>query len=367
MKKTVIFISLLLFTLTLSAKNISDDKAQQNVDKELSKVISEEMAKLKRIEDEGSMLLSSNIDLSQSITWEKIYDVLLNHISSIPETLQQKYPEKDFSNINISKKSFKKNNMFLNYILLDDIKMTGLAISDIVNKLNKSVCYDSNYSYQDKSTNYQSSKTGKYFCDNNKDYKELLAILENLSQVGGEIYKYSYEYEKSNFIKQNKFDISQMQTYPLVETLFNYMNIIHNKDSLYHLENIRALQNTKDGVLVKGSEIYSGDIYPDKVAIIYTKKKFVDGEHMYPYGKVKFVGTYDYVSTLGVNKTVYAYKFFDVDKLTDNLYFYPEFKKTDSMPTNSQSLMFDSLIEVAINGKKVPFEEFIKYLEKLKK
>jgi len=364
MKKILIIcISLFLFTSRTNSKLISDQKAQNYVDN----IIAEKIIKLEKGEYGESVLIESYNNLPTA-TWNDIYDLLFNYLkqnleAEVIKDLKQN-GDIDGPKFKIYKRNFSKENMLLNFLMVQDLETTASALSSIIHELNEIICYDSYLSYKENNKSYENAKHGQYFCHNNKNYNTLLAGLANILKVGEEIRSYSYKEEKNKFIKKVGKDISVR--YPLVETLFNYMTRTPDKQSVYHLENIKAIQNVKGGVLVSGSSIFNGDIYPDKAAMIYTNKKFVTNEHLYSYGNVVFVGTYDYISALGVNQTVYAYKFFDMDnwkqyKLNkDDFYFYPEYKK-DFSENKEFEKGFDTLIYIKIGGKTFTLSEFIQY------
>jgi hypothetical protein len=212
-----------------------------------------------------------------------------------------------------------KANMIFNAMLYDDLGSAENAMEEANESLQLDSC---------------NPRTTEYIlCLQNSKYKSLIDKIEAIKKVREGIHDYSYEYERDKFVEATGFDPTEIRY--LVSTLTNYMAITPKKGEIYSLDyaNPKVVQNVRGGVLVASDYGSMTDIYADKMAFIYTNKKFVDGQIL--AGLVKYVGTYDYKTVLGANKTVYAFRFFNL-KYSDyglkekDFFFYPESKALEA-------------------------------------
>lgn len=344
MKKILIVMGLLcLFGGCASINAYIADK-KEPIDVKAQRVVDEEIpAILNQKNDEYSYAVhKKNIN-----SYEELYKGFIESISN------------QFSDVNvvISKNlQYPKQEAVCNYMLYNDlslgIKDMAKTISDLQNKVcSKDFVYIGNK---------RSDTRREALCLNNNDYKDFITEYTKRKQVADSIYNNAYEKEANVFIKKFGFDLNEKQA--LIETLLNYPGYSPSKDYVYILDNVKVMQNVSDGLLVQGDHsLYYGQIYPDKIAMIYTNKKFPDGTSLGGQGVVRYVGNYEYVSTLGAKKVVSAYKLIDTNSSTyqnvlKNFYFYPSIKDKDDFAEENESMLYQHLAKclgnnMTINGK----------------
>ncbi|MDR3243862.1 MAG: hypothetical protein LBT79_03845 [Elusimicrobiota bacterium] len=152
-------------------------------------------------------------------------------------------------------------------------------------------------------------------------YDELSAIDNNerLLKIKEDIYNFSYNYEKNEFIKVIGLDFDDK--FVLIDGVL----IGYNPDNklVYEISFMRVLQSAKDGILINYE---SGWQDPTILAFIYTTEKFVDNQPL--KGRyVRYAGTYSYITVLGAKKNIYAFRFIDLNRCRKEMlkfYFYPK-------------------------------------------
>ena len=347
--KKILLVFVVMLTGCSSIKNYMTEHFDEEykAQKTVNKMVETEISKLKS--DDRNFIVNLNKPVD---TWDNAFLNMLNELSKDSGKGTLFVPNQ---NISLS-----KTNSDCNLILYNDLGTAERAIKDTLNTLSKKPCYaDYGYGYGDLSSRVTLNKTGLQLCQNNQEYVDLTAKLENIKKIRSDIWSTSYDREKNLFIKNAGFDASRY--FPLGETLLNYMTRTPDTSSYYHLNRIQAFQNVPEGIIVK-AQMMSGDIYPDKLAIIYTNKKFVDGEDMYPYGDVKYVGTYEYKTILGTIKRINAYKFFSFNwkkykKIKpEDFSFYPEVKNSTSYNYAKCLLKYGKLYK---DNKEFTYNDFI--------
>jgi len=312
-------------TLSTSAKKflnrnqIELEKINNQIETEIDKAYSGEY---------GNFIINLNKSIS---TPEEVWE---NMASTMLEGLLEEV--KDESKKDIIKQQsiirpYPKTNMLANALIYQDLETAEEALLTAKENLfrKNGLCNNTDSSdFTWKISNRKSSQSS-WFCEQNPEYQKLLERLKNIEKVKGEIYSYSYSYEKNKFQKATGFDITNVQL--LISTLLNVMPATPAKQTLYSLEDIEVKQNVNGGILVGGNDMmlmYGDGIYANKMAFIYTNKQYVEGRQL--SGLVKHVGTYTYRSVLGAKKTIDSYKFFTFNWKAYNLkekdfHFYPSF------------------------------------------
>lgn len=311
-------------TLSTSAKNflnknqIELEKINDQIETEIDKAYTGKY---------GDFLLNVNKPMS---TPEEVWG---NIASTMSEDLLKEVKNESEKNIikqQIIIRPYLKTNMLTNALMYQDLGVAEEALLTVKENLfrENGLCNNTDSSFTWKISNRKSSQSS-WFCEQNPEYQKLLERLKNIEKVKGEIYSYSYSYEKNKFQKATGFDITNVQL--LISTLLNVMPATPVKQTLYSLEDIEVKQNVNGGILVGGNDMmlmYGDGIYANKMAFIYTNKQYVEGRQL--SGLVKHVGTYTYRSVLGAKKTIDSYKFFTFNWKAYNLkekdfHFYPSF------------------------------------------
>lgn len=105
---------------------------------------------------------------------------------------------------------------------------------------------------------------------------------------------------------------------PLYQVLSGYSAQQPQKNCLYDLSGMVVLQSADNGVLIEINPNMYGTYLPYSsngvgTVFLYTNEKYVDGVSLSEYWAY-YVGTYQYFTVLGAQKTVYAFKMYDKSK-----------------------------------------------------